>query len=621
MSKLFRHRYQVYLLGGIFTLSILSLIGMNLFLSANNQVLKRARKEAQVDAALTKIYLQLELMLNQSPLPASLFDDFHRLFIKEGLLVLQIVDRQDRVVYVQMALALPEDVTRKFTAAEIMARQPAPEQILQDTFALPPSGRLPVTLGRAVLYSPELQPKYFLAFMLRNVDPLVMDSFEQLTLLFQTIFVICLLAIFWYFIRIVVRPYETLIQEIKKSPDNVKPRADSYQDEISFLVGSFKDVIRQLQEKERQLAGMHQEARQRADFSEKYARDVLAGLPQAVLSLDQHGFFLDGNPAIESLLGRKKVALLNLDYGAIFNQSPGLTAIIKDFFQNHAPVSVQGVALVLPAGEERLLQVSISPLTNPQGVFYGAACVLEDLTSQNQLQQQLQTRENLATLGEMAAGIAHEFKNSLSTISGYSQMILGNARPGAEQKRAAALVQEVEGMARVISDFLEYARPMPADRTPLALDRLLEELLAAFREKYPDIEFRAELGPADVLGEHHLLKKAFHNLFLNAVQAIEIRKGDSGKLVWVRLEFLSGKMIRVQVEDNGPGMDDKTLGRVFTPFFTTRPDGTGMGMAVVQKIVAIHEGSILIRSELGRGTTVEVDLPSCSGPPLARTSV
>jgi PAS domain S-box-containing protein len=427
--------------------------------------------------------------------------------------------------------------------------------------------------------------------------------------------VLSLIAVGWYFLRRMVRPYESLFQVIRHhsgaGAEAAPAGAGGPGDEVAFLAESFKRVIQQLREKERELQEMHRQAQSRADSSEKFARDIFSALHLAVLSLDAGGRFLDGNPALEELLGRKRVALLNLGYAQIFRDAPAVVQMFEGFYGTPQPRAAASLSLPAPDGAERLVSLSISPLSSPQGVFQGAVAVLADITAEQQLRRRLHTQENLVALGEMAAGIAHELKNSLSTISGYAQMLLGNARPGAEQKRAAALVREVEEMARVISDFLEYARPIQLERAALPLDSLIKELVRDAREKNPGVTFQTNLLPVQVRGEEYLLKKALQNLVLNAVQSMD---QAAEKRVEIRMESLTRQAARLWITDTGRGMDEKTLARIFTPFFTTRPDGTGMGLAVVQKIITLHEGAIRIHSEPGRGTTVEIDLPGWPAP-------
>ncbi|MBN2432734.1 MAG: PAS domain-containing protein [Acidobacteria bacterium] len=612
-NKWFAHKYRIYILGGIITLSILSLIAMNLFLAASNRELKQIRDQALDDVAARQIYLELDHLLQPdepSPDLSRIRDRLYRLFVKEELLALHVVSVDGRSLFSRTAVQLSAEMAEKMTPAALQTAAPAPEEILTEQTSVTGRRELDVLLGRAVLYSPEVRPRYYVFFMIQDPRPPVMNTLEQMVMLCQTIFVLSLLVLVWTILRKSVRPYEKLISEIKAAPSAASPeRASEFPDEISFLVGSFKSVIDKLQEKEKELESMHRQAKERAASSEKFARDVLAGIHLSIISLDENGTFLEGNEALEDLLGRKRIAWRNLHYGEIFQNSPPLKEAIDDFYGDPRPLFREALPLTPPAGESLVVDLHLSPLTDPHGVFYGMIGVLEDVTESVQLRQKMQTRENLAALGEMAAGIAHEFKNSLATISGYAQLLHGNARPGAETKRTAAVIQEVEELVRVISDFMEYARPIRTEKAPLSLDEVLREVLDAFSERHPEIEFRRELVPAVIHGEKALLKKAFQNLILNSVQALQRQKTAREKRVEVRMEFPTGRLVGIQITDTGPGLDTRHLSRIFTPFFTTRPEGTGLGLAVVQKIVHAHEGTVEVWSEPGRGFGALIRLP------------
>ena len=615
MSTANRSAYSAYVVGGILTLAVLSLVGMNLFLSADNRQLKEQRAEAVRTLAAERTALHLEQVLRQPMAIPEKRQKLQDAYLREGMLALQVTDGGGRLLFARTAVGLGQDLVGRLDPAPLLAQRPLPGQVLQEPVEAAGPDQAGLVLARTILYADGLRPQYLVFFLIRNPALPVMDTYEQLALLLQTIAVLSLIAVGWYFLRRMVRPYESLFQVIRHhsgaGAESAPAGVGGPGDEVAFLAESFKGVIQQLREKERELQEMHRQAQSRADSSEKFARDIFSALHLAVLSLDAGGRFLDGNPALEELLGRKRVALLNLGYAQIFEDAPAVVQMFEGFYGTPQPRTAASLSLPAPDGAERLVSLSISPLSSPLGVFQGAVAVLEDITAEQQLRRRLHTQENLVALGEMAAGIAHELKNSLSTISGYAQMLLGNARPGAEQKRAAALVREVEEMARVISDFLEYARPIQLERAAFPLDSLIEELVRDAREKNPGVTFQTNLLPVQVRGEEYLLKKALQNLLLNAVQSMD---QTAEKRVEIRMESLTRQAARLWITDSGRGMDEKTLARIFTPFFTTRPDGTGMGLAVVQKIISLHEGAIRIHSEPGRGTTVEIDLPGWPAP-------
>ncbi|HQF86489.1 MAG TPA: ATP-binding protein [Acidobacteriota bacterium] len=597
-------RHTIYILGGIVTLAIVSAVAMNAFLTLHVHKVQTERNDALRAAKVGRVIAQLQLVMHSPLTRQQRLIRLQGIYEREGLYLLQIRDPAGVTHFGRSSISIAPAIAAKLSLEKLQSARPAPDQVLLEALTIAHNGRIPAILARTMLYADGLKPSYLVFLLLQDPEPPLMGTFEQFAVLFQTIAILALLALGWYLLRRAVRPYESLVREIQHSSTGLRSVSEPYADEVSVLVGSFKDVIRQLRDKERELQALHQQATQRADLSERRVRDVFHCLPLAILSLDARGIFQECNPALEELLGRRRVAFTNQSYREIFQDQPEICAAIDAAWGAQQSLTRRLLKMSAPGSEEpeRTVSLSLFPLGDAEGVVG----VIEDVTGPMQLQERLRLQENLAAQGEMAAGIAHELKNALSTISGYAQMLLGNARPGAEQKRAAALVQEVEEMARVITDFLEYARPMPLEHRPVALDGVIAEQMDLFAERHPDIEFRRQLIPCLVSGEEHLLKKAMHNLLLNAVQAME---KSAVKRVEVRLEALSGQLVRVWIEDTGPGIDAKALGRIFTPFFTTRPGGTGMGLAVVHKIVALHGGAIRVQSEPGRGTGVELDLP------------
>jgi len=241
------------------------------------------------------------------------------------------------------------------------------------------------------------------------------------------------------------------------------------------------------------------------------------------------------------------------------------------------------------------------PLYLIVGVVTG---VLSD--RQRRANESLRRAERLKTLGEMAAGMAHEVKNPLAAIRSSAQ-ILAERVSGKEAQFAHLVVSEVDRLNRVVNEFLAYARPAPLKREPVLLSGLLDsclELLAPVIEQAGVIVKRAyPEGEQKVNGDPNQLRQVFLNLILNAVQAL----GYSGEMT---LGFdRDGGRARVLVRDNGPGIPPDKLRQVFEPFYSTKPGGTGLGLPIAQRIVAEHGGQLEIDSTPGAGTTATVVLP------------
>jgi signal transduction histidine kinase len=218
----------------------------------------------------------------------------------------------------------------------------------------------------------------------------------------------------------------------------------------------------------------------------------------------------------------------------------------------------------------------------------------------------LRRAERLKTLGEMAAGMAHEVKNPLAAIRSAAQ-ILSSRVAGKEAEFPRLIVREVDQLNRVVNDFLDYARPAPLKREPVRLSGLVESCLQLLAPVIRDKGVNVITGfPADetaVSADPNQLRQVFLNLILNAVQATD-KGAEVALAVW-----RDGGCTRVTVNDSGPGIPADKLKRVFEPFYSTKPGGTGLGLPIAQRIVAEHGGRLVLESEPGKGTTATVILP------------
>lgn len=613
MSNRLISRAQLYFAGFLLSLALLSLVGANFFLSAQNRKLRLAAETAEHQLNCNSVRTELNDV-------ASAPEDFKKsatlaaisyMYRKYHLNFLIILDTQGRTIVNQCEIPLTEEIARQISAAETLQQLSVTntEQITR----IYPIHNGEIVFSKTVIPSLRSTPQYIVLFAFKRGELDWTDSYEVWIAIMQLILIVCALSVAWYGIRKMTRPYEAILKEIYKcGPNNPVQAAE---DELTFLVGSFKSIIQQLRDKEIQLNAMHLNARKRAEHSEQYARDILAGLHQAVICFDYKGIFLDANPTLEELLSLRRLVLKNRSYNSIFEDNSELVKMLDKFYSQKSTVVQNNLPILVTGHKELTVTASLSVLTDPQGAFYGSILVLEDETEKMRLRNLTQANDSLMALSVMAAGIAHEMKNGLAAISGNAQMILGNARPGAEHKRALALVREVESMTRVISVFLEYAKPLHPEKTLVQLDTLMEELISDYSERFPGIAWRNNLIPIQMLADTHLLQRAFSNLFLNAAQAIGARGSNpqpSGR-VDTSLEILSGGIVRIRIEDNGIGIGTRDIASIFTPFFTTKAEGTGMGLPVVKKFLASHNGTIAIESTPEQGTEVEITFPPFQG--------
>ncbi|MFI5314923.1 MAG: nitrogen regulation protein NR(II) [Myxococcota bacterium] len=254
------------------------------------------------------------------------------------------------------------------------------------------------------------------------------------------------------------------------------------------------------------------------------------------------------------------------------------------------------------------LGMSLSWLRNTSGHADGAILIFQDLTQLVEMEEQLRRSERLGAIGQLAAGLAHEIRNPLASLSGAVELLAAD-RPAADrhsQTLSHIVQRETARLNRLVSDFLTYARPGPGRSEPVPLRALFEEIAELVaRDASLGIQVRVDVPEnLEALGNADQLRQVFWNLILNAAQSEPADR--SVHVAGAR----SGESVEISIEDRGCGMARESMERLFEPFYTTKPKGTGLGLATVHRVVEAHGGRIGISSEPGRGTTVRVCLPS-----------
>ena len=386
----------------------------------------------------------------------------------------------------------------------------------------------------------------------------------------------------------------------------LKPKGD---DPSAFMAASMQGVILKLREQEKELERLHRAEKERAEQTERLSEEVTRNMPAGLLLVNASGIITSANPAAETALGIRGLAYRR--YTEALGADSAVTRLIGNCLahgRTHRREEIQHTTL---SGELRQLGVTISPVIQGTSTrkISGAICLLSDLTELAALQRQMHLKENLAALGELSAGIAHEFKNALATISGYAQMIQGEASE-VTAKYADRILEQTRAITHVITEFMKFARPLELANDQVDVRPLVERVIAEVRDVVPQVILAAEGDFAQVSGDEGLLRQAVLNLARNAAEASRDRPSGGRVIVRGSVEQNGGFDVqRISVSDNGPGIPSADLPKIFRPFYTTKAQGTGLGLAVVQKIVVQHGGTVEVRNQPQGGAEFILWLP------------
>lgn len=373
--------------------------------------------------------------------------------------------------------------------------------------------------------------------------------------------------------------------------------------ENALLSQALEDAITHLKAQERAMAA-------RAEASERLSGQIVASLTAGLIVTDLDGRVQIVNPSSRRLLGLGDAPLEGTVREALGTASP-LAEVIEECLRDRQPIVRRALELSDSRTSVTHLGVTVSPLVSEAGQPSGVICLFTDLSAVIDLEEQLRLKDTLARLGELTAGLAHEFRNGLATVHGYARLLNIETLPPQERKYVEGLRAETEALGQVVTNFLNFARPTQLAVTPVDLGqvatRVAEELQTEVAAHGGRLVVSGTWAVVD--GDEVLLRQALSNLARNAVEACV----GSGVAPDVHLEASqdrAARLLRVSVTDNGPGIDPALRDRVFRPFFTTKRDGTGLGLALVQKIVVTHNGRVHAGAgPKGTGTTVLVTLP------------
>ena len=373
---------------------------------------------------------------------------------------------------------------------------------------------------------------------------------------------------------------------------------------VAFLSSYLSDRLRKTRQELREKSLDFEDLR---NLQEHILRSVGSG----ILTMDLNGRVTSWNPAAEEIIGYT-IDEIRTNVQNVFGES------IKGLFGHTAEMQSRAFRfegeIVKKDGGTAVLGMAASLLKDEQDTVRGIILVFQDITNLIEMEEKVRRQERLATVGSLAAGIAHEIRNPLASLSGSIQLLQSELDPKGDSKHLMDIVlRETVRLNTIISEFLDYARPRAPHKERMSLASVIGETVLLLKNSPGCREGISIVQNADpfleIKADPQQLRQVLWNLMLNACQAI--REGGAITVTANEPESSSDELdwCEITVSDTGEGISPEHMEKLFDPFFTTKAEGTGLGLAVVYRIIEDHGGMIDVESENGKGSTFRVRLP------------
>ena len=344
--------------------------------------------------------------------------------------------------------------------------------------------------------------------------------------------------------------------------------------------------------------------------SEARYRNLFESASDAIVTLDANGRFTTFNHAAENISGYPRQELVGQWFAPLLPDDELPKALMHFQKALAGETGLFETTFIRKDREYRTIQVTYSTPQKDEEVL----CVIRDVTDQKMLQEQLIQSEKMSAIGQLVSGVAHELNNPLAGISAFAQLLLTEKRFPPDQRTAAEMIYaEARRASRIVQNLLTFARQHKPERTPTGVNQVLDDTLElrGYELRVRGIEVTRDYDEQipETMADAHQLQQVFLNLVTNAEQAMEKSPRESQRLI-VRTRRM-GAVIRIDVEDTGPGIPPNLLERIFNPFFTTKPtgSGTGLGLSISLGIVREHEGRIWAENAPQGGARFIVEVP------------
>jgi two-component system sensor histidine kinase PilS (NtrC family) len=380
---------------------------------------------------------------------------------------------------------------------------------------------------------------------------------------------------------------------------------------VAIVTGSLAERHHQLQR--------HLEAeRQRLSDMQAFRDLILESVGSGLIAVDPEGRITAFNRAAESITGVEAREALGQLWEAVLGGGVDLAQVRAAVADERAPAPRYEFQLRRRDGRQIPVGISFWPIRSGQGQVVGLIGVCQDLSAIKEMEERMRQADRLATVGRLSANLAHEIRNPLASISGAVEALARELpRDEARNRLVEIVLRESERLNHIVADFLEYARPAPLNPIEANVAEILDEvlLLLEHRPLPSDLKVVREYGdPLPARVDPQWVRQALWNLCLNAVQSMP--EGGELRVGGRRLPTAGPGRLQLWITDTGCGIPESDLPHIFEPFYSTKPEGSGIGLALVYRVVQDHGGHIEVRSRIGEGTTFTLHLPASGRFPL-----
>lgn len=411
-----------------------------------------------------------------------------------------------------------------------------------------------------------------------------------------------------FLLRWLLKPYRQLVGEAQRATDQERlPRS---QDEAEFVLETFQSVVAQLQEQRKALEQLSTEARERASSAERFSERIIASLPSGLIAFDAAGLSMAINSPGRTLLEVNGSAI-GEPYQQLFQSHEELANMVADCLRTGTLYRRREIEAVSPNGTLRRLGATVAPIElQPERGPRGALCLLTDITEVTELRVQVALKNNLESLGEMSAGLAHEFKNAIATLQGYAQLLQSLELSEQAQAATGSLLNEVRNLSGMVTAFLNFARPQPLQLEQVSLSEVVGDCAIELEPLFNDLRVQLDVEIDSTITtqvDERMLRLALMNLIRNGAEAIPEEKTERSVAVKATRET---DVTVIEIKDSGTGIQAADLQKIFIPFFTTKAKGHGIGLALAHRIITQHGGSLKASNLPTGGAVFRISLPA-----------